>query len=770
MYKNINISQIETAAEKIVIDNDRMLFMPYFIRVEEYCRDNNIIIGGKRSAQILSDETYDRNSFFMDLYCENTYQLAKNLADILINVKSDLPARTISLQTNIKHREFTLSIYARILFKIYAIDIYRGVKLADIMSVEHMGIFSKTSIKCFAPILQLIDIYRTLYSPSKNSEWDDTLRYEKVLYNIGIIHRDITGASNDNNILSLSDTISSSDTLLSNDTYTHIDNLIIGAGVPIDANNYLEAVRDQIIIGDYALMMLGYIKTKSRLQVICNVSVEELRIRVEKIAPKNKYSIIVIKYALNLPNDFQLTKHIIYMVTGKHQIPIMDVFNASTFEMIPYTMKAAHDKHQYMIAAPIVILRFLLIDIWTLMIIARLDKHQARLSVNSRMKELESHIAIIHSDVINAQSHMIDYKYGGIYIDESVVKKKIVESLGKKIPIYYPAINSAHIHNDLKLNIGQPNIITGGDLNILDMFEQEGPTNTDAPMLYTHDIIRSSRPINLQLDIQSKIQIASRITGSSLLSGATSGNIFNITSSNISNNMSNITSNDILSAIASFAQHTKSNLWGISKSASFEKKNSQFLPYLRNNIDTVVDIGCGSGLEIAAVKHKYHVKTAICVDIADYRKDKRTKFVKLVPGQIIAINDSVADIVMMFHCIHHMIDDLDARIADIARICKQDALIFIKDHNITNDIEASNVDFEHWVYLAAELRDEPEFAKMPMSDYLIKIANDFPHLMPLKYYSADNMIKQFASYFDVIWRGNSYGNTYSYSAVLRKKI
>jgi hypothetical protein len=174
MYSQINIvKNIEPIAEKFILDNDRMMYLPFFERTEKFCAENNVLIGGRVGLDLLIGKPVTKDSFTWDLYCDDTFNTAKALADELSQVDSPhVPARTVALMTNIRYKEFTLSINARIMFKIYAMDRYRGIKLVELMGpAVRTSYFTKTSIKLISEEMQLIEIYRTLYSPKKLSLW-----------------------------------------------------------------------------------------------------------------------------------------------------------------------------------------------------------------------------------------------------------------------------------------------------------------------------------------------------------------------------------------------------------------------------------------------------------------------------------------------------------------------------------------------------------------------------------------------------------------------
>jgi SAM-dependent methyltransferase len=202
--------------------------------------------------------------------------------------------------------------------------------------------------------------------------------------------------------------------------------------------------------------------------------------------------------------------------------------------------------------------------------------------------------------------------------------------------------------------------------------------------------------------------------------------------------------------------------WGVGKCAGqFYYKSKQFLPYLPEKISTLVDIGCGNGSDISDIRAKHAVTRAICVDIKDFRA-KTTKedsiFVGARLGQPLEIEDAAADVVLMFHSLHHIQEDIAARLADIARITRDGGVILLRDHDVQSEADAELVDFEHFVYLVPEVDAE-----------IGELMADFPRFEPMTYYAYDYIRELFAGLgFEAVYVRRSPNLTSVYNAVFRK--
>jgi hypothetical protein len=469
------LPQLILDAEKFTLDNDRMQYRQYFERAEAFCSAGDIVIGGKNGVALLLSRQLTKDSFMWDLYCANTYENAKKLVDALYEVKSNhIDNRTLTLQTNIKHREFTIMIEARHVFKIYALDKYRDVSLVEIMEPHVTKGWFGNQVKVFPPAIVLMDIYQTLYSPAKSKLWASAIDTEGqiiALQSSIIGSADYTGAF-DRNI--------AGDILMRN----------------------LLKDRRIVLVGDYACTKLG-IGRGSRIQLLTDIPISELSIMTSRILSSEKDQLrrvkvthertVHVSYNLNIPSDFQITKYTIYAVVKGEQIALYDVFNSPVYEMIPYTIV---DKIQ--IGCPYVLLRFIYIDIWILKLIIGINarkygRSEGTESVSTDNAECVNHTesvstdnaeCINHTDGQNPDSQSIEEvvtgsadnglpsrinslhllansvrsyistkmqddpfqifsrDYIGVNTSETVAKKKIIANIGYRLPNYYPVLNT----------------------------------------------------------------------------------------------------------------------------------------------------------------------------------------------------------------------------------------------------------------------------------------------------------------------------------------
>ena len=419
MYDIVNITpELVLSAQQFVLDNDRNNFLPFFIQAEKFCHEHNVVFGGKIGLDLLVGEPLTIDSYSWDLYCDNPYVIAKQLADELAQVKSiHIPARTVTLQTNIRYKEFTISVFARRLIKIYALDKYRGIKLLELMGpITKEGYFTKLPVLCISGEMQLIDIYRMLYSPARRSEWNSILQSEKIIYNN-----------------------------IKNNIAEKAINIIGGSHSCRLHGEMLTAIKntDYVLIGDCALESYGLSGNPERLQLITYEPITATEKMFTRALRHLNGKLISVKYELNLPTDFQLTKFTLYLVSNKHQRPLADIYNSSSYELIPWWEGTGKYK-KIKIGNPWVVLRFMFIDIWILRILLNMKKSDQIINRIKLITQNTNKLQELAHELISSNLFKIFQlgDYTGWYYSPTVVKSRMIKAQGVYFPIYYPAKNN----------------------------------------------------------------------------------------------------------------------------------------------------------------------------------------------------------------------------------------------------------------------------------------------------------------------------------------
>lgn len=679
------ISAQEQIAERFVIDNDRMQYVAFFEETERFCSKNKILLGGAVGIDLIVGNPITKDSFYWELYCADTFNMAKNLAVALAGVNSPhVPAETTSMQTRLRHKEFDIFINARPFIKLISLEVGR-----EKLSVEpemRKALFTGVTLGCMPRELQLIQVYRILYTPAMASAWKGTLRNESKLR----------------------------------------IKTVAGQGSEGPDSEFISLVHgDRVLIGGYALRKLGIFPSNARLQFITSDDISTVIAECKGLVRKAE-RVSFTTASIKVPDDFQTAKYIIRATDGKSERIIAEVYDSSAFEMIPF-----QEVEGLKLGSPWVILRFMYINIWSLRV------------TRANFSKMASHLEdcnMFRNQVDVATAFYIE-DYVGNYHDPRVEKSKLVKQqteAGFRFRTYYPARATMSADGAIKTagaDVTERDILGEDSSSDEEVIQARTPALIPALMPQSGSIV--SRPINLAADTPAMRAILRKITGMN------SGELI-----------------DIITAHANKpSDYTK---WGVNKSLDkYFQKNRQFLPFMPRAIDTYVDVGCGDGLDLAAVQNRYSVRNAICADIDDFRDSKYKKystFTKVSLDDPLQIADGAADVVTMFHSIHHMQDDVAARIRDIGRITRHGGVVFLKDHNVSTWAQAANVDFEHFVYMLPDWKHDIQ-----------GLMDDFGKYEPIKYYAADVIERMFsAAGMKRIWYNEVSPITFTYAAIYKK--
>lgn len=431
MYKSINpIELLMKPAEKTVFSNDRKNYLPVLAAVEKFCSQNKLIIGGTMGINILVGNDPDISDYSYILYAENGSKTSRELADyIYSNVSSDkMDMRTITVETNIKNDMFTIWLNVRPIVTIYNLGFFRKIPIFDLIGpVEKSPMFFRIyrdnycnieenpeefKVLVISEELQLIQIYRELYRPYPTTkfytEYPDLMKYEKMLFDEikGNITSRIIGADESNDISgSLSEKF---------------------------INNFAKN-SDILVIGDFAAeKFTGISMERKRLQIIFDGDIHRLNDQISKLFGETH----LVRYDLKIPGDKLLIKHTIYLKKSNEDIVLAEVFNSTSYELVPYT-EFAGTKY----AGVYVIMRFKMIDLYIMKILLRLGSLKKKTIENVigiTMHQLGLLREYISGKIESDPFEIFQIRdFAGIYIPENIIRKKMSKNVF--LPRYYPA-------------------------------------------------------------------------------------------------------------------------------------------------------------------------------------------------------------------------------------------------------------------------------------------------------------------------------------------
>ena len=376
--KNIDALYEEAKKSKHVIYKD---FFPIYNIIEKYVKKHKLIVINK---EILIGEKKKGLSSYI-LYGTNIFKHANDMAN-------KLAQHTISvrLYTNIKNEDFTIVVNNSRMLQFY--NIHKQV-CSIINPVEVSGFLM------YPPEFELIDVYHTLYNPNKARDWEKFHQLEIKIYEQLKKRKKILGGG---------------------------EKKIY----PKTVINWLRNKKNCILIDINAIKIIENKEDyKNQFQVIADdVFVQEFTSFIFQFTGRETN---IKKYSRIIQTDGMLEKKSIYIKFPKGNLKIMDVWNSTKYELVPYrTIKNIR------IAADNVILRFLFLKIWNI----RSLKYLKILNKKTFDDILEITLTYIDQIRGNRNPKKMDVSklsYMGVFIDPIISKQK--KALSNDFYPYIPA-------------------------------------------------------------------------------------------------------------------------------------------------------------------------------------------------------------------------------------------------------------------------------------------------------------------------------------------
>jgi hypothetical protein len=331
--------------------------------------------------------------------------------DLEFDIYSELPKQTsINLADRIKEKTNEIVKMKQSTDSQYIISV-NGMSMITVNLIQHKSsniIETTGSIKInstyhFPILVELMDLYRKLYSPTYVDEWEELYNTEIRAFSLFNTERKINGGAKcvkckefrHENIESVK--IMFMDFLI-NTNYVLIGNWVSGENteiIKIISEN--EADVDLLNITNY-------------------------------LSNYTKFPIYYKEKMLYIPKDNRIKRHRFYIrfptTSSDVEKPFLDIYNCGTYELIPYNIKK-----NIKIGTPPLLLRFLFIDLWILQLLSHVDKK----IIKSKTNDIHKQIAKIHKT--------LKFKQVKTFIgieDNLLIKIQIENSSNPTSLVYYP--------------------------------------------------------------------------------------------------------------------------------------------------------------------------------------------------------------------------------------------------------------------------------------------------------------------------------------------
>jgi hypothetical protein len=389
-------------------------YKKFYEDVEEYCKGKDIIISNLNKLLNIPKEL----KFRYNLYCEQPFRHARDIADFLYSKG----CKYVKMKTIITYEEFDIEYSFLVLVKIYSLRLMRGISLETLISPVKLD-----SILYMPPEIEIIEIYKRLYLPNFHAEWKNLLMKEELLYNLikkrverGIIAGEDKKEREDVNIETLK--------------------YLILTGF-VSRSNFVLIGEWAVNISDYVVSggQLGIKYSQEKIQLISQNNINDnINALTIFLRGYTDYQISARQHDLHI-TDFRIRRYTVYINIPHEkypEIPFLDIFNCGNFELIPYREINVANQYLFQIGNAFVLLRFLMIDLWTLKIVKRLNQ----ISESSfRRKSKRIMFSVEYIKRSNIMEDIFGETYAGIDVDYEISKKK--EYIGeKKHKPYYPIL------------------------------------------------------------------------------------------------------------------------------------------------------------------------------------------------------------------------------------------------------------------------------------------------------------------------------------------
>lgn len=386
--------------------------------VEDYMIKENFIVSGNMGVKLLLDEERGMKDFIYTCFCEDSFYHANNLANVLYKAvceaKFDPEERIVSMRTVRQNQKYAISFNRNIIIELFELKKVGGIETRDIITPSRVKLFSEKRVLALPPEVQLLDIYQSLYSPISAGDWLDLDTSEKKLRN-WLSARLAKGGDESKKKSTIPNNVQK--IILTMLTKPH---------------------HTMALSGEFAMQKLKIIDNPKRIVHLTSTDIDKDLVFI-KTELSNVYPNVPITHTkrnMNLLNDFRLVKVSIKMGGESDSREIIHMYNSGEYELLPYQVidgiKVMH---------PYVLLRFALIEIWTLKWIKALkiipdtvaDEKYSYIVAN--INKLWGHLA-----KMTIEEKFQSQNYHGYYIKEDLAYKMYLQKNKKRFPYYYPEI------------------------------------------------------------------------------------------------------------------------------------------------------------------------------------------------------------------------------------------------------------------------------------------------------------------------------------------
>ena len=307
-------------APEIVIENDRSQYIKFMTIAEDFFIANSLICADSTIFDNERPTTYNYT-----VYCDDALARAKQLAKLVFEADSTGLARYTAVIPKIPDHMYVVTVNTRELFVFINTKFGHHKRFDEIVqTITKKALFTKKEIKCLEPLAQLTDIYTRLTDAAEVDEWPNYLKKEEILrpylHNEEYISR----------TTSVHITPSSSK---HHESKKKNKNTFVC--------DFLSSIDNKVIIGNTAINILtGNKSTIKKLQIVSSNFEQDKKFLLTNMS---RYNIYIKHEFPKLIGDERHIKLLVYKKINDEHIPIVEMYNAGDFTMIPYNVVNNYD-------------------------------------------------------------------------------------------------------------------------------------------------------------------------------------------------------------------------------------------------------------------------------------------------------------------------------------------------------------------------------------------------------------------------------------------
>lgn len=446
MYTTFDVLAIEEGLALATVLKDRERYRAFLVAAETYAAEHNLIAGGEYGIRLLlgSDaggdaaggKTTEDLSILREFYSSQAPTQARAIGTAMYAVDPDGLGHYTSIVTRIGGYHLVATVDGRDLVSVYDLPVHRGVATADlVLAVKRPAMLAgaPTQLLCMRAEIQLLGVYAALCNPSAAGRWPDLLEIEPKLRDMFLQDMGITGGAGD---------------------------IVDGGGrsrphEPSHPATLWSDIRDKfatgpgrVLVGPEAIRIGsgGRAGTGARLQV---VAVSPVADEAEEVAALAKAHGISVTWGINtprIPSDSRMERLTVYVVHphNRGREPILDIYNCGSYEAVPYRLvKLSKNGPDIKIGTPFLIMRFRLVDLWTIRILEKMNvikSEYARAITRETVADFVAAAAGAAAASADSAADLLPVSnYVGRATDAGLALKRAAQASGNFYKPYYPA-------------------------------------------------------------------------------------------------------------------------------------------------------------------------------------------------------------------------------------------------------------------------------------------------------------------------------------------